>query len=89
MLLQLVGIRASNPGRLLRSIIRIVIHDSSLLLHVRQALLPLTVPASASMSNEMILHAVMTASQLGNVTAAFVFHSGDVLVNRIPRTLHG
>ncbi len=55
----------------------------------RQALLAFTVPASASISNEMILHAVMTASQLSIVTAALVFDSGDVLVNRIPRTCYG
>ncbi len=51
-----------------------------------QALFSFTVPASASMSNEMILHAVMMASQLSSVTAAFVFHSGNVVANRIPRT---
>ncbi len=54
-----------------------------------QALFSFTVPASAFMSNEMILHAVTTASPLSNVTAAFVFHSGNVLINRIPRTCNG
>ena len=81
----------------LRTIVRLVSHeltsaaiDDAILLSTvlcaRQALFSFTVPASASMPNEMILHAVTTASQLSNVTAAFVFHIGNVLINRIPRT---
>ncbi len=52
-------------------------------------LLSFTVPASASLSNEMILHAVVTAGLLRIVTAAFVFHSGNVIVGRMPRKCHG
>jgi hypothetical protein len=81
----------------LRTIVKLVSHELtsaaiddviwlSTVLCARQALVSFTVPASASMSNEMILHAVTMASQLSNVTAAFVFHSGNVLINRIPRT---
>ncbi len=84
----------------LRTMVKLVSHELtsaaidvvillSTVLRARQALFSFTVPASASMSNEMILHAVTTASQLSNVTAAFVFHTRNVLINRIPRTCHG